>query len=190
MSIGSVRLEDVEHHCLRGLVVRFESDQDGDFIPYVCKSFGVVGDWLGEHHTIGDVDQTTGRLFGVDPSTYLHQREPEQADINDVAFEAGYLNAVPNLEWLSTEDEGPSRNVLENVRKSDRYTSRDQSQVCRETAERVQPDERSRDDEEDGCCVIDDLPSPVLGVMAFDVAVEPPVSPRLARQKQRLGQQP
>ena len=117
LCLGDHRSDRPSQKFLASFPTRLEGDRETDLFPDVVKPLRVVGQGVGEDHTVGNVDEPSGDLVTFDPVTDFHEREPEETDIRDVAVQPSYFDAIAHLERLSGHDVSPSRHVLEKVAK-------------------------------------------------------------------------
>ena len=75
-------MDDLFKDLLGQLPVALKSDLHFHFVPDVLKSGAIVGLRLAEDDPVGDMDDPSGTLVGMDPVPNLQQGELEEADVN------------------------------------------------------------------------------------------------------------
>ena len=94
-------------------------------MPDERESLGEAGSRVCEQHPVGDMDDPTRRLIGVDPIADLQETEAEQADVDDIARMRSDLDTVASLERTSQHEIDPAGEILDHVRQSNGNTGRD-----------------------------------------------------------------
>ncbi len=159
--VGGHALHDVLEQRLPGSPVRLEGDQHRNLVPDELESLGVVGHLVAEERAVRDVDEASRRLFRVDPVADLGDREAEETDVEHVSFRAADLDAVTDLERAADDDVDPAGHVLEDVCQRDGETGRHHSEIGGEVVDRIQPDPRQGETDDDRRRIRRELARPV-----------------------------
>lgn len=108
-------LDNLQQDLFSFLPLALESNQYGYFIPDIFKTCGIVGLSLSEDGPVGDMDNASRTLIGLNPVPDLQQGELENPDINHVPCKLPYLDPVSQSKWLSGKDKDPACNIGERI---------------------------------------------------------------------------
>jgi hypothetical protein len=93
-------------------------------------------------HSVGDIDNASGALIGINPIADLHETELENANVDYVAAKLSDLNTVADGERASPDNENPPHQTSDEILKCYGETRSDQAEKRGKTTEALQPDDR------------------------------------------------
>jgi hypothetical protein len=133
---------NIHEYALGFSPVTFKGHKDSDFVPDVLEALTVVRQHVTYDHSVGDIDNASSALIGLDPITDLHETELKNANVDHVTSKLSDLNTVTDGERASPHNEDPSHQPGDEILQCYGETSSDQTEECGKTAEALQPDDR------------------------------------------------